>query len=161
MDNASLKSFSIFNLVLKSVLIYFIAENTGSRRKIYNFSQLLNKFQITLPQIRDYPKRVITPLIESHCHIALNRFNRSILLLVCFDSVFSQNNKNKWLLKCILKWKTMIFDTKNWLYQAFFTVEFVFDNCWTLLTFCFAQNLATRYYVIWRLRPDSRPLQKI
>ena len=65
MDKASLKSFSIFNLVLKSVLIYFIDGNTGSPRKIYNFSQLLNKFQITLPQMRDYPKRVITPLLRA------------------------------------------------------------------------------------------------
>ena len=44
----------------------FHAENPGSHWKICNFSHLLNKFQITLPQIRDYPKRVIYPLIESH-----------------------------------------------------------------------------------------------
>ena len=81
MDKASLKSFSIFNLVLKSVLIYFIAENTGSCRKIYNFSQLLNKFQITLPQIRDYPKRVITPLIKSHC-VKETRFPNAQLVAI-------------------------------------------------------------------------------
>ena len=65
MAKASMKSFSIFNLVLKTVLTYFIAKNTGSCRKIYNFPQLLNKVQITLPQIRDYPKRVITPQLRA------------------------------------------------------------------------------------------------
>ena len=35
--------------------------------KNWNFSHLLNKFQITLPLMWDYPKRVIYPLIESHC----------------------------------------------------------------------------------------------
>ena len=58
---------SISNLVFMSVLTYFIAENSGSHRIICNLSHLLNKFQIILPQIWDYPKRVIYPLIESYC----------------------------------------------------------------------------------------------
>ena len=67
MEKAFLKSFSFPNLVIVSVLIYFIAKNPGSHQKINNFSHLLNKFQINLPKIWDYPKRLIYPLIESHC----------------------------------------------------------------------------------------------
>ena len=51
MDKASLKSFSISKLVL----MFQIAENPGHRKMCY-FSDLLNKFQITLPQIEvDFP----------------------------------------------------------------------------------------------------------
>ena len=66
MDKASLESFYISNLVIMSVLTYLSVENSGSHRQTCNFSHLLNKSQITLPQIRDYPKRVIYPLIKSH-----------------------------------------------------------------------------------------------
>ena len=57
MDKESIsETISTSSLVLMSVLINFIAENPGSHYK-------LNKFQITLPQMRDYPKKVIYPLL--------------------------------------------------------------------------------------------------
>ena len=44
------------------------AIDPASYRKVCNFSiYLLNKFQITLHQMRDYPKKVLYILIKNHC----------------------------------------------------------------------------------------------
>ena len=69
MDKPShkLNYFLTSNIVLLVVLKNLIAENPALHRKMCNFSSLLNKFQITLPKMWDYPKRVITPLIKDHC----------------------------------------------------------------------------------------------